>query len=155
MHPRRLGLLAAFALALSPFLFAPANQAAAKPQFYTGKVLPLAALLGKSGIRLDRDAAPLSLALLADDGKIYPLLKDEGSRMYYLDARLLNRPMRLTGRTFADTRLLQVLQVHSVLKGELHEVYYWCDIFAIKRFEKRQCECCGGPMELREVPVKK
>jgi len=155
MHAyRRLGVLLAFALAACPFLLAPADPSAAKPQFYNGKVVPLVDLLAKSGVRLDRDAAPLSLALVADDGKIYPLLKDEGSRMFYLDARLLNRPMRLTGRTLADTQLLQVLQVHSLLKGEPHEVYYWCDICAIKRFEKRQCECCGGPMELREMPVK-
>ena len=25
----------------------------------------------------------------------------------------------------------------------------------IKRYEKKKCECCGGPMELREEPVEK
>jgi hypothetical protein len=152
--PRRLGLMAVLVLAASPFLV-PAAPSAAKPGYYTGKVVPLADVLARSGIRLDRDAAAVSLALVADDGKVYPLIKDEGSRMFYLDKALLNRPMCLTGRTFADTRLLQVLQVHSLIKGELHEVYYWCDICAIKRFEKKRCECCGGPMELREAPVKK
>ena len=77
------------------------------------------------------------------------------SKRCYKDSRLLNRPMRLTARPVGDTNFLQVFQVHSYLKGELHEVYYWCDICAIKRFEKRQCECCGGPMELREEKVKK
>jgi rRNA maturation endonuclease Nob1 len=48
-----------------------------------------------------------------------------------------------------------VLQAHSLVKGQLHEVYYWCDICSIKRFEKKICECCGGPMERREEPVKK
>lgn len=155
MHARRRGLVAAFAVAFCPFFFSPAEPPAAKPRFYTGKVVPLSDVLAKSGIRLDRDAAALSLALLTDAGKVYPIIKDEGSRMFYLDKSLLNRRMRLTGRTVGDTPLLQVLQVHSLLKGELHEVYYWCDICAIKRFEKKLCECCGGPMELRETPVKK
>jgi hypothetical protein len=75
--------------------------------------------------------------------------------MFYTDPALLRRPMRLTGRLVGEPPRLQVLQVHSLIKGELHEVYYWCDICAIKRFEKRLCECCGGPMELHEEKVRK
>lgn len=154
IHCRRLGLIVALGLGLSPLLFAPAAPPEIKTQFYTGKVVPMAAMLEKFGARLDAEAAPQWLALVADDGKVYPLIKDAGSRMFYQDPTLLNRPMRLTGRLFSDTRLLQVFQVHSLIKGELHAVYYWCDICAIKRFEKLQCECCGGPMELRESAVK-
>jgi len=75
--------------------------------------------------------------------------------MFFLDPQLLNRRMRLTGHLVGDTSFLKVLQVHSYVKGELCEVYYWCDICSIKRFYKAQCECCQGPMELREPPVKK
>ena len=74
--------------------------------------------------------------------------------MFFVDRRLLNRPMRLTARTLPGSQLLEVLEVHSYLQGELHEVYYWCDVCSIKRLENKKCECCGGPMELREVPVK-
>jgi hypothetical protein len=35
------------------------------------------------------------------------------------------------------------------------KVYSWCDICSIRRGEKNACEFCGGPMELREEPVKK
>ena len=151
----RMGLLIALALGLSPLLRSPAAPPEIKTQTYTGKVVPMAAMLEKFGAKLDVEAAPQWLALVADDGKVYPLIKDAGSRMFYKDPTLLNRPMQLTGRLFGNTRLLQVFQVHSLIKGELHEVYYWCDICAIKRFEKMQCECCGGPMELREPAVKK
>jgi hypothetical protein len=156
-HPwRRLGLIAALALGLAPVAFALAGAApAAKTEHYQGKVVPLAGLVDKFGTRLDADAAPHWLALVGDDGKVYPLIKDDVSRMFYKDPRLLNRPMRLTGRLLPGSQLLQVLRVHSYVKGELCEVYYWCDICAIKRFEKKACDCCGGPMELREVPVKK
>jgi hypothetical protein len=157
-HPlRRLGLIVALAVGLAPLLFAPGNAAPAapKPEYYKGKVVPLAGLVEKFGTRLDADAAPHWLALVTDDGKVYPLIKDDGSRMFYKDTRLLNRPMRLTGRVLPGSQLLQVLQVHSYVKDQVCEVYYWCEVCAIKRFEKKTCDCCGGPMELREVPVKK
>ena len=151
----RLGLCLAITAALLPVLFAAAGEGKGdKPQHFTGKVVPLDRLLEKSSVRLDADAAPSWYALAADDGKIYPLVKDDGSRMFFKDDRLLNRPMRLTGQLVPGSQLLQVLEVHSLVEGKRHEVYYWCDVCAIKRYEKKICECCGGPMELREEPVK-
>jgi len=152
---RRLGLCLAFAFALSPLLLA-AEPDKIKTETYKGKVVPLASMLEKQGVRLDRDAAPQWLALVTEEGKVYPLIKDDGSRAFFKDPKLLDRPMQLTGRLLPNSQLLQVLGIQSYLKGELHEVYYWCDICSIRRNEKFEvCECCGGPMELREVPVKK
>jgi hypothetical protein len=121
-----------------------------------GKIVPLAGLLEKFGSRLDPEAAPHWLALVTDQGKIYPLIKDDGSRLFFADPRLQNRLMRVTGKLFQDTHLLQVLSVNSVKNGQLFEIYYWCDICSIRRNELlKKCDCCGGPMELREVPVNK
>jgi hypothetical protein len=153
---RRLGLCAALAVGMAPLLAALAGAAdAGKNQDFKGKIVPLAKLLDKFGSKLDPDASPHWLALVTDDGKVYPLIKDDGSRLFFNDAKLLDRPMVLTGRLFKDTHLLQVLSVHSIIKGKLHEVFYWCDICSIRRGQKQICECCGGPMELREVPVEK
>lgn len=146
----RLGLGLAAVAALTPLL---AGLPGPSPEFFKGKVVPLAEVLKKAGVRLDADAAPHWLALVGDDGKVLPLIKDDGARLFFKDARLLHRPMRLTGHLLADGRLLQVVQVHSYHHGKLHEVYYWCDICAIKRFEKQICDCCGGPMELKEEPA--
>src|SRR5262249_45209445 len=143
---------------VSVFCSSPARAAPppAKTQQFDGKVVPLAGLLEKSGVRLDREAAPHWLALVTEDGKVYPLIQDAGSRLFFLDERLQNRPMHLTGRLHHDTQLLQVLAVNSVIKGELHDVYYWCEVCSIRRNEKlKKCDCCGGPLELREVPLKK
>lgn len=121
-----------------------------------GKIVPLAGILEKFGSRLDPEAAPHWLALVTNDGKVYPLIKDDGSRLFFSDARLQNRSMRVSGRLFQDTHLLQVLSVNSVKNGQLHEIYYWCDICSIRRNELlKKCDCCGGPMELREEPIKK
>ena len=153
----RRGLGLALLVALAPLLtlFIRAAPAETKPQFFEGQVVPLAEIVARIGSKLDDDAAPHWLALVTRDGKTYPLIKDDGSRMFFKDATLLKRPMRLTGRLLLDTHLLQVVEVHSYQKGELHEVYYWCEVCSIKRFEKKICECCGGPMELRETPARK
>jgi hypothetical protein len=108
----------------------------------------------KFGVRPDADVP--WLVLLGDDGKIYPLIKDDGARMFFQDDRLLNRRMRLTGRLLPGSQLLQVVEVHSYgQKNDLQEIYYWCDVCSIKRFENKLCDCCGAPMELREEPVRK
>lgn len=147
-------LLIALTFALSPCLRG-ADPAKPATEYFTGKVVPLADVLAKSGLTLDKAEAAKLLALLVDDGKVYPLRNEENGRMFYSDKTLLNRPMRLTAREVGAGHFLQVFQVHSIIKGELHEVYYWCDICTIKRHEKKDCECCGAPMELREEKVKK
>ena len=149
--PRRLSLSLACALALVP-LFAGAGDPktpAAKTEYYKGKVVPLADLVARAGSRLDADAAPYCLVLAGEDGKVYPLVKDSGSRLFFNDPALLNRPMRLTGQLLPGSQILRVTAVHSYIKGQLHDVYYWCEICSIRRGEKNVCECCGGPMELR------
>ncbi|MFL5244817.1 MAG: hypothetical protein ACJ8FY_22175 [Gemmataceae bacterium] len=124
-------------------------------EYFRGKVVPLEKIIEKEGTHLDADAVPYWLALVTEEGKTYPLIKDDGSRMFFLDKALLDRPVRLTGRLVKNSNLLQVVNVHSYEKGVLHEVYYWCDVCNIRRSEKKICECCGGPMELRLAPVKK
>ncbi len=126
-----------------------------KTETLRGKVVPLAKVVEKYGGRLDPEAAAQWYGLVTDDGKVYPLVKDDVSRMFFSDARLLDRPMQLTGRVLPGSTLFQVLQVRSIVKGQLCEVYYWCDTCSIKRFEKKECDCCHGPLELREEPVKK
>ena len=159
---RRLGVCVAVAFCAAPLLVVPAKATreqakplSAKNEYYKGKVIRLGEFVEKHGSKLEPDAAAHWLALSTEDGKIYPLIEDDGARMFFKDEKLLNRPMRLTGRLLPGSQLLQVVEVHSYLHGELHEVYYWCDICSIKRYEKKMCDCCGGPMELHEEPVKK
>lgn len=159
---RRLPLLLACAFAFVPCLRCGLVNIAAdeksppmKIEHFKGKVTPLADLLAKDGVNLDADAVSSWLALVGEDGKIYPLVKDSGSRRFFLDRDLLKRPMRLSGRLLLNKQLLQVTAVHSYLKGQLYEIYYWCEVCSIRRNEKNICECCGGPMLLREEPVMK
>lgn len=147
---RRQLLAAALAAGAVPVVAAPP-----KLDTFTGKVQPLADIVAKQGGKLDADAAPHWLALVGDDGKIYPLIKDDGTRVFFADKEVLNRPMRISGNTLPGSQLLQVIQVHSVNKGVVCELYYWCDICSIRRRSKMICECCGGAMDRKETPLKK
>lgn len=152
----RSALVGACVFGLLPLAWALARAPEpAKPEDVSGKVVPLADLAARSGVRLDADAVPHSLVFQADDGKVWMLFKDGGSRLFYKDPALLNRPMRLTVRPLPGSQIVRVLAVRSLIKGQEHEVYYWCDICSIKRSEKNICECCGGPMKLCEEPLKK
>jgi len=152
---RRIALCFTVVLAWGPAaLGVRGQQPEFKTEYYTGKVRPLAELLDKHGAKLDADAAPHWMALVADDGKVYPLVKDDGSRMFFKDKTLLNRPMRLKAKLIPGTQFLQVVTVQSYLKGQLHDVYYWCEVCSIRTYEPGDCACCGAPMVLKEVPVK-
>src|SRR5262245_52693100 len=96
---RRLGICLALALGLCPILIGWAGDGSKsfKTQHYKGKVLDLAGILAKQGVKLDVDAAAHWLALFTDDGTIYPLIKDEGTRMFFQDPVLRNKSVRLTG----------------------------------------------------------
>jgi hypothetical protein len=117
-----------------------------------GKVVPLAIALQKQAVKVDSDVK--ALALVTDDGKVYSLLKDDGARMFYLDKRLLDRPMRLTGKVLPGTQILQVTHVHSMKQGKLHEVYYWCENCQLRFNEPGICICCGAVLELIEEAVR-
>lgn len=153
---RRLGLLLALCFALLPLAggWAGGSKSEDKNNYFKGKVVPLAELLAKVKSTIDPDAAPYWLVLQAEDGKIFPLVKDDGSRMFYKDAKLLHRPMRLTARVLPHSQILQVINVRSYVKGKLHEFYYWCDICSIRRTEAGICDCCLAPLNFHEVPDK-
>src|SRR5438552_3701034 len=147
----RVSLVLCLGMAAVPLFGLPAQDARPN-QHFTGKVVPLADVPAKTRPKVDAESA--THALVTEDNKVYPLLKDASSRMFAKDERLVNRPMRLTARLDPKTNMLQVINVHSLKNGKLHDVYYWCDICTIKGFEKGICDCCGGPMELRELPGK-
>lgn len=150
---KRITILATLTVSALPLWLAMAQDSDKSLREFKGKVLPLADVLAKHGVKLDADAAPYGRALVTDDGKVYTLVKDPGSRMFFQDKELLNRPMRLTGKLIPGSTLLQVINVHSYKDGKLHEVYYWCDICTIRRYEGGACECCGGPMDRKESVV--
>ena len=146
-----------FVLTCATFVLAAPVPAAdpAKPAAVTfdGKVMPLADALKKLGARPDADTT--GVALVAADGTVYTLVKDEKSRLLFLDKQLHNREVRLTARVLPGTQTLKVEKVQTVAKGgKVFDVDYWCENCQLAAAEPGKCMCCGADLVLRERPVK-
>lgn len=135
----------------SPTLCA-APPAAAPAQAFDGKVVPLADALKKLGVKPDADTA--GVALVTAEGTVYTLVKDEKTRLLFLDQQLQNREVRLTARVLPGTHVLQVEQVQTVKGGKAFNVDYWCEQCQLEATEPGPCKCCGGETILRELPAK-
>lgn len=130
----------------------PVPTSTARAQAFAGKILPLNKALEKLGAKPDADAA--GIALVTDDGTLYTLVKDDVSRLLFLDPRLHDRPVQLTANRLAGTQILQVTLVQTLKDGKLHNVFYWCDNCQLAATEPGPCKCCGGETVLFEAPVK-
>jgi len=117
---------------------------------FTGKVVSLPAPKGKSVTKPE----DRGLALKAGDGTAYPLVEDDGSRMFFLDPQLWNRPVRVTAMLVPATKGLRVVFVQTVKDGKAYDVDYWCEICQISHTYPGSCVCCGDELVFRERPSK-
>jgi hypothetical protein len=87
----------------------------------------------------------------ASDGAFYTLLRTRWSEALFLDARLRAKDLLLKGRVFAHSHLLDVESFKSIRDGRVWDLYYYCEVCAIKSVSPEPCACCQGPMELVET----
>lgn len=108
------------------------------------------AMKRRFGVETDPDAVHQSVALETAEGKIYPIIKDARGRGFLLDARWRDIDMELLVRRFEAAPLVQIIRVYTLKQGRKYELDYWCDICAIPMYELKECECCQGPIRIRE-----
>jgi hypothetical protein len=130
----------------------PAASKSTTPPAYEGKVVPLVKLLDRLGAKADPDTAGVALATA--DGTVYTLVKDDASRLLFVDPNLHDRTVRLTARLLPGTRVLVVEKVQTVKVGKVYDVDYWCENCQLAATEPGKCKCCGGDTVLRELPAK-
>jgi hypothetical protein len=155
---RRCLLLGLAFLAVPSLLECQAEETSREPSFklkqFRGKVVLYGAALEEQlGIALEEPIASELYALVTDKGEILPLLPTGSALLFSADPRTRDRPMQITARVYEKTPGLHVIEVHSIKDGKLHEIYYWCEICSIKMYRLKDCDCCQGPIELREHPV--
>ena len=93
------------------------------------------------------------LGFKTTQGEYYTLLQSRMSKALFMDARLREKTLVLKGRVFPASRVLEITgNLHSMKNGQLHELYYFCDICIIKTIAPDPCLCCQAPVELLEVP---
>jgi hypothetical protein len=119
-----------------------------------GKVVWLAeALERRFGVKSVPEAEDRILALEAADGALYPIVEDIRGRSFRVDKRLRGIELELFVRRYNNSPMIQVIRVYALKKDGKFELDYWCDICAIAMFELKPCDCCQGPIELRERKV--
>lgn len=121
-----------------------------------GVVTPLTRALAQRGIEHDKDVdvSDSTLTLSGNDGKLFLIIKNEGSRALFKDAELLGRQIQLVGVQVEGTQLLKVERIRTIVDGKLMEVDYWCEKCALRYSEPGICICCGMDALRRELPVK-
>jgi len=119
-----------------------------------GKVVFLAEVVQReTSVDVVPEARERVLALNSADGKLVPLLEDVRARAFRRDERLREMKVELVVRRYAISPLVQVIRVIEIAADGKYEIDYWCDICSIVMFEKKDCECCQGPVELRRRKV--
>lgn len=141
---------AALACAADP-VHAPPAEAPHVTETMRGRVVWLAeALQRRYGIETDADAAEWNVAFETEQGRLWPIVKDARGRGFRLDDRLRNIDLEVLARRFEHAPVIQLVQVYRLRDGRKYELDYWCDICSIPMYELKECECCQGPIRIRE-----
>lgn len=107
----------------------------------------------QTGISTVPEARDRVLALQTADGSMVPLLEDLRARAFRRDQRLRDMQVELVVRRYPASPLVQIIRVVEIAKDGRYEIDYWCEICSIAMFEKKDCECCQGDVELRRRKV--
>jgi len=89
----------------------------------------------------------------ATDETFYTLLRTKWSEGLFVDKRLREKELILIGKVLPKTQIFDLSAMRSVKNGVVFDLYYYCDICAIKTLAPGPCMCCQGPVELKESRI--
>ncbi len=143
-----------FALTVMRFSIGEEKKSDFTTETLRGKVVFLAeAMENEIGVRSVPEAKDRILALQTEGGELVPLLEDARGRAFRRDDRLRQMKVELLVRRYRNSPLAQIIRVCEVAADGRYEIDYWCEICAIAMVEKKDCECCQGPVQLRRRKV--
>jgi hypothetical protein len=120
---------------------------------FRGRVVCLAEeMAARHGADVPKDH-PHQWGFRTNDGRLLTLVRTKNTEAFFTDPRLRTRELIVRGRVFPGTQLLDAIPLRSVKDGVVHDLYYWCDICAIKGVTPGECMCCQDPVELVEKPL--
>ena len=88
-----------------------------------------------------------------EEGEYYTLLRTSLAEALFVDERLREKDLVISGRVFPRTQLLEVTRFLSIRDGVLHDLYYYCDTCYIRTVAPGNCDCCQAPVVLIERPL--
>ena len=87
------------------------------------------------------------------NGFYYTLLRTRLSEALFADQRLREKELLLSGNALPKSQIFDVTKMKSIRNGVVYDLYYYCDICAIKTVAPGPCVCCQAPVELVEKPL--
>jgi len=133
---------------------APADSAEAARVEVEGKVVCLPeAIQTRYGTELPTGHTHI-YGLQAGDGSYYTLLRTKYSEALFADQRVRQKQLLLAGRVFPKSHILEVTRIRSVREGVVYDLFYYCSVCHIESISPGPCECCQGPVELTEKPLR-
>ena len=87
------------------------------------------------------------------NGVYYTLLRTKLSEALFADQRLREKELLLTGNILPKSQIFDVTKMKSIRNGRVYDLYYYCDICAIRTVAPGPCVCCQAPVELVEQPL--
>ena len=98
------------------------------------------------GFRVEDKAA-------AGGARYCTIFRNAGSEALFVDKRFKGRDLRVYGRVFPSSSVLEVTRFQWYRDGKLMDVYYWCEVCSIRGVDPGPCACCQAKVELREAPA--
>lgn len=92
-------------------------------------------------------------ALRTAGGQLHPFLPTELAAAIWLDARVRDRELQVTARSFPRTDFVEVIKLQSWRFGKLYDLDYYCDVCSVATHKPGPCVCCQEPVQFRETPV--
>lgn len=86
-------------------------------------------------------------------GAVYTLVSNRTSSALFIDTNLQARTLLLKGKVLPQRRFEVTGNLHSIRDGKVQELYYYCNVCAIKGIDPGPCMCCQEPVHLVEKPV--
>src|SRR2546426_10730916 len=87
------------------------------------------------------------------NGIYYTLLRTKLSEALFADQRVREKELLLTGTVLPKSQIIDVTAMKSIRNGVVYDLYYYCDICAIRTVAPGPCVCCQAPVELVEKPL--
>ena len=147
ISPIGLSIIAAFRI-----LTAADDRPSGRNETVEGVVRSLESIALEKGVPGDAEALAGLMAVVTTDGRVIPVLSDEGGRVFYLDKAMRDREVRLKILARPDFPAVEVIQAEVRHEGRWRIPQYYCDVCTISVRYPQICLCCQGPMEFRYKP---
>lgn len=87
--------------------------------------------------------------LPTDEARYYVILRTHFAKALFEDRRYEKETLIISGRLYPGSPALDVTRFRWVRDGKVEELFYWCEVCAIKTVDPNRCACCQADVEFR------